>query len=289
MKEGTVLLVGRPNVGKSTLVNTIIGRKVAITSPKPQTTRYPIRAVLEDPRGTVVFTDTPGIFARATDILSKKINKSSLSSINNGADVVLYMVDHTRRRDFEESKVLGMVRKLDKTHRLLVINKIDVEGDSYLPQYKFLEDEFPEVYQISALHNKHIAPLLNRIFELLPEKDPDSPPLPEFSHPVLNMDSKMFLSELIREKVLLKTGQELPYRCTVIVDTIINRSNNLLYIKARILTTDDRYKRMLIGKQGLRIRELGMMARKELEIATNKKVYLDLSVEEDPHWQETLA
>lgn len=288
MKEGKVLLIGRPNVGKSTFVNTIIGQKVAITSPKPQTTRYPIHAVLEDPRGNVIFTDTPGIFGKTNDLMAKKINKKSLSSMNDKIDILLYMVDHTRRRDFEESKVLGHVRKIEATHKILVVNKIDVEGDSYLPQYKFLEDEISEVFQISALHNKHIKPLMDRIFELLPEKSADSQPLPEIAHPVLNMDAKMFLAELIREKVLLKTGQELPYRTTAVIDTIAERKNNLMFIKARIITTEERYKRMLIGKGGLRIKELGMMARKEIALATNKKIYLDLTVDIDPHWPEQM-
>jgi len=289
MKEGTVLLVGRPNVGKSTLVNAIIGRKVAITSPKPQTTRFPIRALLQEERGNVVFTDTPGIFSHATDTLSKKINHTALTTVNNQADIVLYVVDHTRHRDFEESKILGIVRKLKAPHKILVVNKIDVEGDSFLPQYAFLEEEFPESFHVSALQNKHISPLMKRIFELLPEKKADSQPFEGVSHPVLNMDSKMFLAELIREKVLLKTGQELPYRCTAVIDSILERGSKLIYIKARILTTDDRYKKMIIGKGGLRVKELGMMARKELELATNKKIYLELTVESDPHWQETMV
>jgi GTP-binding protein Era len=102
MKQGKILLIGRPNVGKSTFLNNLIGTKVAITSPKPQTTRFPIKALYENERGSIIFVDTPGIFGKANDNLSKKINQHTLSVLNEEVDIVLYMVDHTRRRDFEE-------------------------------------------------------------------------------------------------------------------------------------------------------------------------------------------
>ena len=176
MKIGKVLLIGRPNVGKSTFLNNLIGQKVAITSPKPQTTRFPIKALYEDERGKIVFTDTPGIYSakgRPSDgwDLSQSINQKTLQTLNEEIDVVIYMIDHTRRRDFEEAKVIGIVRKINKP-KLLVINKIDLQEKTYLPQYKFLEEEIPEVFQISSLKKLHIKPLINRIFELLPEATP---------------------------------------------------------------------------------------------------------------------
>ena len=166
-KQGKVLLIGRPNVGKSTFVNNLLGQKVAITSPKPQTTRFPIKAFYEDKRGKIIFVDTPGIFGRAKDNLSKKINERTLVTVNENVDLVLYMIDHTRRRDFEEAKVLGIVRKINKP-KILVINKIDSLDKTFLPQYKFLEDEFPNVFQISALETKHFRPLVDKIFEMIP-------------------------------------------------------------------------------------------------------------------------
>jgi GTP-binding protein Era len=284
MKEGTVLLVGRPNVGKSTFANNLIGQKVAITSPKPQTTRFPIKALYEENRGKIIFIDTPGIFAKAQDPLSKKINERTLQTVQQSVDVVLYMVDHTRKRDFEEAKVLGIVRKIDKP-KILVINKMDMKEPDYMPQYKFLEDEFEYVYEISALENKHMGPLLDKIFELLPEKEKSE--INEHNvYPLLNIDSKIFIAELIREKVFLMMGEEIPYTTTVVVDDIIERSTDLTYIKARILTTEERYKKMLIGEAGRKIKELGSYARKEIALATGKKIYLDLTVEKDPHWQE---
>jgi GTP-binding protein Era len=126
MKQGTVLLIGRPNVGKSTFLNNLLGHKVAITSPKPQTTRFPIQAVYEDERGQLLFIDTPGVFGKADDMQAKKVNESTLNALGKEVDVVLYMVDHTRRRDFEESKVLGIVRKINALLKILVVNKVDL-------------------------------------------------------------------------------------------------------------------------------------------------------------------
>lgn len=284
MRGGKVLLVGRPNVGKSTFVNNVIGRKVAITSPKPQTTRFPIKAVYEDSRGTIIFVDTPGLMGKTEDTLSKKINEKTLRTIREAVDVVIYMVDHTRKRDFEEARVLGLVRKIDRP-KILVINKIDDQKKSYLPQYKFLEDEFTYVFQISALNHLHTKPLLDTIFRLLPEKKEGE--IPEnLVYPVLNIDSKIFLSELIREKVFLMMGEEIPYTTTVVVDNVVERNDTLTYIKARILTTNDRYKKMLIGAGGRKIKEIGSYARKEIALATGKKIFLDLTVETDPHWEE---
>ncbi len=285
MKEGKVLLIGRPNVGKSTFVNNCIGQKVAITSPKPQTTRFAIKAVYEDERGKIIFLDTPGIMGKTEDNLSRKINEKTLTAIKENVDVIVYMVDHTRKRDFEEARVLGLVRKLEKP-KSLVIDKIDDQEKTFLPQYEFLRDEFPLVYTISAKLNMHIKPLLDKIFEFIPEVTTSEIPT-DLKYPILNIDSKIFISELIREKVFLMMGEEIPYTTTALVDEMTERENGVMYIKARILTTQDRYKQMLIGSGGRKIKEIGSYARKEIALATGKKIYLDLKIETDPHWQET--
>lgn len=286
MKIGKVLLIGRPNVGKSTFVNNLLGQKVAITSPKPQTTRFSIKALYEEDRGKIIFVDTPGIMGKTEDHLSENINKKTLQVLNEEVDLVIYMVDHTRKRDFEESRVLGLVRKINKP-KILVINKVDLQEKSYLPQYKFLEDEFSHVFQISGINKTHIKPLMDKIFELLPEKLSSEEIPKDLVYPILNFDSKIFISELIREKVFLMMGEEIPYRTAVIVDEISERKNGITYVRARILTTNDRYKKMLIGSEGRKIKEIGSFARKEIALAINKKVYLDLTIETDPHWQET--
>ena len=300
MRLGKVLLIGRPNVGKSTFLNNLIGQKVAITSPKPQTTRFPIKALFENERGKLIFVDTPGIYSprgrpAAGWDLSQNINQKTLQTLNEEIDVVIYMIDHTRRRDFEEAKVIGIVRKINKP-KILVINKIDLQEKTYLPQYKFLEEEIPDVFQISALKKLHIKPLINRIFDLLPESThpqgvQNQQALPEGEnekriYPLLNIDSKTFVAELIREKVFLMMGEEIPYTTTAIVDQITERKNGMIYIKARILTTNERYRKMLIGSGARKIKEIGSYARKEIALATGKIIYLDLTVETDPHWQE---
>ena len=291
MKQGKILLIGRPNVGKSTFLNNLIGTKVAITSPKPQTTRFPIKALYESEQGQIIFIDTPGIFGKAEDKLSKRINQNTFQALHEEIDAVIYMVDHTRKRDFEEGKVLGIVRKIEKP-KILVINKIDDDEKTYLPQYKFLEDEFKDVFLISGFNQTHVKPLMKRVFELLPEKKENekgvlSEAQQKGVYPLLNVDSYVFIAELIREKVFLMMGEEIPYTTTAVVDDIITRDNGVLVIKARILTTQDRYKRMLIGTGGRKIKEIGSYARKEIALATNKKIFLELKVETDPHWQET--
>ncbi len=288
MKAGTVALIGRPNVGKSTLVNNIIGTKVAITSPKPQTTRFPIEGLYEDERGQIVFVDTPGIFKKAKDQVSKKINQKALDPFQKNVDLILYVIDHTRKRDFEEAKVLGIVRKFD-IPVILVYNKADVKEPTYRPLYAFLEEEFEDVVEVSALEQKHLKALIEKIFEKLPERDTPLVQKDEYVYPALNVDSNTFIAELIREKVFLRTRKEVPYTTTVVVDEIRERDEKTTYIKARVLTLDDTYKRMLIGAGGRRIKEIGSMSRKELELATGRKIYLDLTVETDKHWPTRLG
>ncbi len=282
MKSGVVALVGRPNVGKSTLLNTLLGQKVSITSPKPQTTRFPIQAVFEEERGQIIFVDTPGIFTKVKDQVAARINLRTEEMIEKGIDVIVYMVDHTRERAEEENRALGMVRKLN-IPKILVVNKVDVKEPTHIVQYRFMEDEFDKVIEISALENKHIPLLLDEIFERLPEGEPmiDTTTLVQ---PGLNLDSKTFIAEIIREKAFLNLRREVPYAVAAVVDEIEERDNGVTYIKARLLTSADRYKGMIIGQNGAMIREISMAARKELEVAANKKVYLDLTVESDPHW-----
>ncbi len=282
MKAGVVALVGRPNVGKSTLLNTLLGQKVSITSPKPQTTRFSIQAVYEEERGQIVFMDTPGVFSKVKDQVAARINLRTEETIDRGVDVIVYMVDHTRERAEEENRVLGIVRKV-KTPKILVINKTDITSPSHIVQYRFMEEEFDKVVSISALNNKHIPLLLDAIFEYLPEGKPivDTH---DMIQPGLNLDSKMFISEIIREKAFLNLRREIPYAITAVVDDIEERDNGVTFIKARLLTSADRYKGMIIGKNGDMIKEISMAARKELEVAANKKVYLELTVETDPHW-----
>ena len=286
MKSGIVALIGRPNTGKSTLVNNIIGQKVSITSPKPQTTRFPIHAVYEEDRGQIVFVDTPGIYAKSSDPLTKRLNATVDTELSQHISLILYLVDHTRERDMEENRVLGIVRKAS-VPKILVINKTDIKSPTHIIQYEFMKDEFSEVIEISALMHKNLNILVNSIFSYLPESE-ELIDTKNMAHPGINMDSKLFISELIREKAYLFLRKEVPYTLTVIADEVEERKNGTLYVRARIITSDDRYKKMIIGDNGYMIREIGMATRKELEISTRKKVFIELLVETDPHWMDYL-
>lgn len=263
MKSGYVAILGRTNAGKSTLLNTILGQKVAITSPKPRTTIFPIEAVYNDPRGQIVFIDTPGLTGNT---MSEQI------------DVLIYLIDHTRKRGDEENKVMGIARQFKDIPKILVFNKIDLKDPDYTAHYLFLKEETKETVEVSALNGTHIKRLITAIFDHLPEREPIINMEGRVT-PILNMNSKMFIAELIREKVYLSTGQEVPYRVRVETDEIKERDNGSLYIRARIITEGERYRKMLIGAGGRKVKELGFKTRRELELSTGKKVYLELTVE----------
>ncbi len=282
MKVGTVALIGRPNTGKSTLVNNLVGHKVAITSPKPQTTQFPIYAAYENIDAgngvgmQVIFIDTPGIFSKNRDAKRKGINLEAEKVLHNEVDAILYIVDHTRQRGSEENRVLGMLRKID-VPKILVVNKIDLKEPDYGAQYKFMEDEFDIVLRVSALKPLNLGSITSALFDILPEGEPlfDSK---DIKNPALNVSPTLHMEELIREKVFLTLRKEVPYHVKVVVDEITERKGGLLYVRARILT-EARYKKMIIGSKAQRIKQIGSMTRKELEVSTGKKFYLELTVE----------
>lgn len=277
MKVGTVAIIGRPNTGKSTLVNNLVGQKVAITSPKPQTTQFPIYAVYQDDRGQIIFVDTPGIFAKTKNLRDKSVNLEAEKVLEKEVDLILYIIDHTRQRGIEENRVLGIVRSIP-IPKILVINKDDIKKPSFIEQYKFLEDEFDKIHRISAIKGKNLSLLLTDIFSYLPEGEKKIE-REDLAIPALNISSKLYVGEIIREKAFLVLRRELPYKIRVVVDELEERENGMTYIKARIITNTLNYKKMIIGRNASQIKEIGMMARKEFEIGSNRKVYLDLTVE----------
>ncbi len=282
MKSGLVILVGRSNVGKSTLLNTLVGTKIAATSFRAQMTRHIIHGVMNHPDGQAVFVDTPGIFKdRKNALTAKLVNK--VKNALEGIDLLVYVVDPTREIGDEERATLGMIRHLD-IPKLLVINKTDLPKAErkYQSDYVALGSEFTAVYPLSALRASHIAPLKDKVIELLPEGGELYP-----KDQLTNVDKNFWIAEIIREKLFSVLDKEVPYSITVEVDNV-EEKNDKLVITARILTDADRYKRMIIGKRGAKIKEIGQMARKELEQATNANIYLDLEVEVDSHWVERL-
>lgn len=277
-KSGFVVLVGRSNVGKSTLLNTLVGTKIAATSFRAQMTRHIIHGVLNHPDGQAVFLDTPGVFKDKKNPLSAKLTNSVKASLD-GVDLLLYVVDPTREIGQEERAVFGMIRHLD-IPKLLVINKSDLhyKDKKYQEDYEMWEDEFDGVFKLSALRASHIEPLRDKVIEMLPEGDQMY-----IGEQLTNVNKEFWIAELIREKIFSIFDKEVPYSISVEVDEVIEE-DTITKIKARILTNEDRYKKMIIGKKGTKIKEIGQLARKELEQATNSKIFLGLEVEVDPHW-----
>lgn len=276
-KVGTAAIVGRPNAGKSTILNALIKQKVSITSPKPQTTQFAIEALYDDSRGQIMFVDTPGIFAKTDNPKAHDINMTAEHSLNDGVDVIVYVVDKTRERGIEENKVLGVVRQMN-VPKILVYNKMDKRHPSFIEQYKFMEEEFDQVFEVSARTGSNLNKIIDAIFEYLPEgqKMIEAKELP---HRALNIDSRLYLEEMIREKAFLRLRREVPYAINVKVDEITEKpQKNMTVIIARIICPE-RYKKMIIGSGGSKIKEIGMMTRRELELSTGRKIFLDLRVE----------
>lgn len=283
MKVGFVALIGRSNTGKSTLLNGLVGTKVAITTPKPQTTRQAIQGVYHSNEGQIIFVDTPGIFRKRRDAVTNRMNQAAKGALED-VDAVLYVVDPTRAIGEEEEDILKMLKDVDAP-KLLVINKIDENRPRYIEDYRALASDFSGKVEVSALKGTHMKSLVKEIFERLPEGEPIYP-----EHQITNLDNRTWYGELIREKIFLSLHQEVPYTVAVEIDEIEKRPSKggteTLYVKARILTDNDQHKRMLIGAKGAMIRKIGTMVRKELEHIQGAPVYMDLEVVTDPHWPE---
>ncbi len=290
IKFGRVVILGRPNTGKSTLLNAIMSQKVAITSPMAQTTRKNTRVVFSNEKGKIIFSDTPGIIDKVSDLIGKRVNTEAPKEVGR-ADVILCILDISRPKNEEENKVIGLVRK-SKAKKILVYNKIDqaIGTKDHLAEYNYLEEEFDEVISVSAIKEKNIKGLINLIFELLPKKDvklteEDVEIMESKGKPVIGLNSKEYIAEIIREKAYLFLREEVPYSVNVEVDSVVDKKK-LIVIKARILTNADRYKKMIIGRGGKKIKEIGYNARKELELMSSRKIFLELIVETDKHWAE---
>jgi len=280
-KSGFAVLIGRSNVGKSTLLNTLVGTKVAITTPKPQTTRFPIQGVVHDKRGQIVFVDTPGVMQKAKDDLTKKMLDSVKQSLKD-IDVLIYVADPTRQIGNEEKQTLKMIEDVEKP-KLLVINKVDaLSAQRNIDFYRDLfENNFDAMIELSALKGTNTDILKNWIFDNLPEGE-------EYydKSQISNIGENERIAELIREKLFLRLRQELPYTVHVVVPEIEKRKNGVIYIRAEVLTTEERYKRMIIGQGARGIKEISQSTRNELEAVTGKKIFLDMTVKVDSHWVE---
>lgn len=288
LRCGFVAVVGRPNVGKSTLVNNILGEKIAIVSTVPQTTRNKIRGIYNDERGQIIFIDTPGMHL-AQDALGRYMNNASQEVIQE-ADLVVHLVDTREQTGREEKIIVERLRDLKKPI-ILGLNKIDLKG-RYLPQYLQLwEVESGKPIQeladnliaipLSGLTGNNLDKLLNEIFARLPLGEPLYP-----KDIICDIPQKLAIEDIIREKFLNLMREEVPFSIAVLVEEIIPRSNKLTYIRAKILVERDSQKEIVIGKKGHILKKVGTLARKELEELLETKVFLETFVSAKKNWRE---
>jgi len=280
-RSGFVGIIGLPNVGKSTLLNQLLGTKVSIVSSKPQTTRFNIRGVLTKDNYQVIFVDTPGIHD-AKDLFNQMMVKEALNTLEE-VDIILWVMDVTHRIP-EEERILDLIKKAGKP-AILALNKIDlIKKQELLPIIDYFSKlhDFHAIVPVSALKNDGLDRLLDEIIKILPEG-------PFYYEPdrVTDLPLSLLIAEIIREKVFMLTYQEIPYSTAVKVEEIREEpEKNLLYIQATIFIERDSQKGIIIGKGGRMLKKIGILAREELEFLLGKKIYLDLWVKALKDWRE---
>lgn len=280
--SGFVAIVGRPNVGKSTLMNKMIGQKIAIMSDKPQTTRNRIHGVLTRERGQIVFMDTPGIH-KPKHKLGEHMVKVAIQTLRE-VEAVLFLVDATMPKGAGDDYIIENLKNVKDTPVYLIINKIDaVEKESLLgiiDSYKNAY-EFAEIIPISAKEGDNVDRLIDFLFGLLPEGPFYYPPDQITDHP-----ERFIVAELIREKVLHLTREEIPHSVAVEIEQMqLREEKNMLYIAAAIYTERDSQKAIIIGKQGALLKKVGQLARHDIERLLGSKVFLELWVKVKADWR----
>ncbi|AEF94711.1 GTP-binding protein Era-like-protein [Desulfotomaculum nigrificans CO-1-SRB] len=283
-RSGFVALVGRPNVGKSTLLNKLVGQKVAIMSDKPQTTRHKIHSVLSRNDAQIVFLDTPGIH-KPRHKLGEYMVDVALGALKE-VDVVLFLVEATGPPGAGDRYIAEQLKEI-KTPVFLLINKVDlVKKEEVLERivsYKDLLD-FAEVVPVSALAGENVDRLVDTIVQYLPEGPQYYP-----ADMVTDRPERFIMAEIIREKVLHLTSEEVPHSVAVVVEQIQARSNGVVAVHAVIYTERESQKAILIGKGGNMLKEVGRRARQEIENLLGSKVYLELWVKVKKDWRNKMA
>lgn len=280
-KSGFVSLIGRPNVGKSTLMNSLIGQKIAITSNKPQTTRNRIQTVYTDDRGQIVFLDTPGIH-KAKNKLGNYMVNAAQRTISE-VDVILWLVEPTTYIGAGERHIIEQLKKTN-TPVILVINKIDtVKKDeilSFIEAYRH-ELDFAEVVPVSALKKKNTEVLIDCILKYLPYG------IPFYDEDtVTDQPQRQIAAELIREKVLRSIDEEIPHGVAVAIDSM-KWNRDVCHIDATIVCERDSHKGIIIGKQGSMLKKIGTLARREIEDMLECQVNLQLWVKVKKDWRDS--
>jgi GTP-binding protein Era len=288
MKSGFVTIIGRPNAGKSTLLNALVGSKIAIVTHKPQTTRNRVQGIIHAPAkkgrpaAQVILIDTPGIHRPDT-----RLNQRMMQEVREGlegSDLILVITDVTQKFGPGEQSVLKMVKK-SGTPACLLLNKIDLVKQkdkllAHIDRWRQLHD-FKQIIPISALKKDNLDVVLDTIVALLPDGPPYFP-----TDQITDQPLRFLVAEIIREQVLLDTEQEIPYATTVMVERFEEESK-LTRIAAAIYCERESQKPILIGKGGQMLKKIGTNARKEIEIMLGTRVFLELFVKVRPGWRES--
>ena len=279
-KSGYVSIIGEPNVGKSTLMNAMMGEKLAIVTPKPQTTRNRIPGILTTDSYQIIFLDTPGVLTPKYRLHDQML-KAAYSAITD-ADLVLYMIDASRLNSGIEETILNELNKAAQ-QVILVINKIDlIPHPALLPIIANYQSKFPfvEIIPMSATTGDGVDQLHESIVKHLPEGPLYFPP-----DQLSDLPERFFVSETIREKIFLRTNQEIPYASSVVVEEFKERPNGKIYISAMLYVERQSQKGILVGKGGKTIKRIGQLARTEIEQFLETTVFLDLRVSVKADWR----
>lgn len=277
-KSGFVALIGKPNVGKSTLLNSILAKKVAITTSKPQTTRDNIRGILTTENAQIIFIDTPGIH-KAKAKLNEMMVRHSYDSIKD-ADIILFLIDATKGFDKADEIIADYLTKVNKP-KFLIINKIDKLNKSELLDLlaEIDQNQFSEIIPLSGLRKKNIDELIKTLMEYLPDNLQYYP-----GDMISDYPEKFMISEIIREKLMINTSEEIPHSVAVTVDNIEKRKN-CMYIQSTIICERQSQKKIIIGENGQMIKKIGIFAREELQDRFKCPVYLETYVIVEENWR----
>jgi len=280
-RTGFVAIVGRPNVGKSTLLNRILGQKLSITSRKPQTTRHQILGIKTENGNQVVYVDTPGIHKNHDKAINRYMNKAATTAVKD-VDLIVMLIDRMRWTD-EDEMVLQAIKQ-QRAPAVLVVNKVDFvkDKDELLPYLQELSGRhsFDQIVPISAKTGHNVERLESLIESYLPESQHFYP-----EDQITDRSSRFLAAELVREKIMRQLGDELPYEMTVEIEEFTH-DGHLAEISALILVERDSQKRIVIGDKGYRIKQIGIEARKDMEQMFDCKVMLNLWVKVKSNWSD---
>ena len=281
MKIGFVALIGRPNAGKSTLLNQIMKDKISIVSDKAQTTRNSIKAILTSDEAQIVFIDTPGIHKPLHE-LGKQLNKTAVSAMD-GVDLVYFLLDATKPFGQGDQFVLDLIKK-ENIPIFLIFNKIDLlTKEQMIVKLTELNQTqlFSEIIPVSAINNDNVETLLKVTEAYLPDGEAMYP-----VDVVTEYPEQFFITEIIREQILVSTSEEIPHSVAILIDSFKEDKKSIL-IQASILVERDSQKSIIIGKQGQKIKAIGTAAREVLEKRFQKNIYLDLIVKVEKNWRNS--